>query len=168
MSEKKEEKISFKDKFLKFKNKALELKDKAVEFSASKISQSSIVIKDEDELKEIIEKTTPKEFFDEKTKKTKIFKKYAVIIFTSKTDKDFFKNYLAQILVLSTKAWSQSIVLKICNLYDKPVKKYKVEKFPSLVVFENKKVVKVLDWEETIKKIVKTIDFDIIKLLEVE
>jgi hypothetical protein len=111
-------------------------------------------------LDKIIEKTIPKEFTSKETWEKKVFKKYAVIIFVKK-DTDFYKEALIEIPVLATKAWSQNIPLKITELEYKWVKE-----FPSLVVFENKKIYKILSWEENIKKIVKNMDFDIIKLIE--
>jgi hypothetical protein len=46
---------------------------------------------------------------------------------------------LVDIPVLATKAWTQNVVLKITDLDYKDIKE-----FPSLVVFENKKVINIL------------------------
>ena len=158
--QKQEKKLSFKERIMQMKDKALEIKDNLVEKSAEKLSESSLVLKDKKDLEEIINKTTPKEFTSKETWEKKVFKKYAVIIFVKK-DTNFYKEALIEIPVLATKAWTQNIPLKITNL------EYKwITEFPSLVIFENKKIYKTLSWEENIKKIVKNMDFDIIKLIE--
>jgi len=157
---KQEEKLSFKDKMLKLKQKALEIKDDLVEKWAEKLANSSLVIKDKQDLDKLIEATIPKEFVSKETWEKKIFKKYAIVIFVKK-DTDFYKEALLEIPVLATKAWSQNIPLRITDLDYKWVKD-----FPSLVVFEDKKIYKILSGEENIKKIVKNVDFDIIKLIE--
>jgi len=159
-TKKEEKKLSFKDRMLKLKEKALEIKDDLVEKWAESIAKSSLVLKEKEDLDKIIEKTTPKEFTSKETGEKKVFKKYAVVIFVKK-DTDFYKEALIEIPVLATKAWSQNIPLKITELSYKGVKN-----FPSLVVFENKKIYKTLEGEENIKKIVKNVDFDIIKQIE--
>jgi len=146
---KKEEKLSFKDKMLKFKNKAIEIKNDLVDKSADYLANSSLVIKDKKELDKIIDSTIPKEFINKETWEKKHFKRYALIIFVKK-DTNFYKESLINIPILLTKSWTQNINMKITDLnFDK------IKDFPSLVVFENKKVVKILSWEENIKKIVK-------------
>ncbi len=155
-----EKNLSFKEKMLQLKQKALELKDDLVEKWAEKLANSYLVIKTKEELNKLIEATIPKEFVSKETWEKKIFKKYAIVIFVKK-DSDFYKQALLEIPVLATKAWSQNIPLKITDLDYKGVKN-----FPSLVVFENKKVYKILLGEENIKKIVKNVDFDIIKLIK--
>jgi hypothetical protein len=138
----------------------LKLKDNLIEKWAETLANSALVIKKEEDLEKIINNTIPKEYTSKETGEKKVFKKYAVIIFIQK-DTDFFKEALIDVPVLATKAWSQNVVLKITDL------KYNdIKDFPSLVVFENKKIYKILSWEENIKKIVKTMDFDIIKLIE--
>ncbi len=157
---KKEEKLSFKDKMLRLKSKAIDIKNDLVDKSADYLANSSLVIKDKKQLDEIIASTIPKEFTNNQTWEKKQFKRYALIIFVKK-DTNFYKESLIDIPVLATKAWTQNVNMKITDL------EYKwVETFPSLVVFENKKAIKILAWEENIKKIVKTMDFDIIKQIE--
>ncbi len=159
-TEKKQEKLSFKEKMLKLKEKAILFKNDVVEKSATSLANSSLVIKQKDDLKKFIDSTIPKEFISKETWEKKIFKRYAIVIFVKK-DTTFYKDFLIQIPVLATKAWTQNITMKITDLdYTK------VKEFPSLVVFENKKVYKIISWENNIKKIVKTFDFDIIKQIE--
>jgi len=155
-----EKKLSFKEKMMQFKEKALELKDNLIEKTAEGLSNSSLVLKNKEDLDKIIENTIPKEITSKETWEKKIFKKYVVIIFVKK-DTDFYKESLIEIPVLATKAWTQNIPLKLTDLNYNWIKD-----FPSLVVFENKKIYKILSWEENIKKIVKNMEFDIIKLID--
>lgn len=159
-NKKEEKKLSFKDRMLQLKDKAIDIKNDLVDKSADYLAKSSLVIKDKKQLDEIINSTIPKEFTNKETWEKKQFKRYALIIFVKK-DTNFYKESLIDIPVLATKAWTQNVNMKITDLDFT-----KVKEFPSLVVFENKKVIKILSWEENIKKIVKTMDFDIIKQIE--
>lgn len=52
------------------------------------------------------------------------------------------------------------------SMKDLDTKKYQIEKQEALVVFENKKVIKVLTGEENIQKVVKSLSLDINKSIE--
>jgi hypothetical protein len=47
--------------------------------------------------------------------------------------------------VLITKAFSQNIPLKVCDLKLDQLSKYNIKSQPSLVVFETKKVIKIIE-----------------------
>ncbi|MDR1988526.1 MAG: hypothetical protein LBQ24_07605 [Candidatus Peribacteria bacterium] len=67
-----------------------------------------------------------------------------------------------------TKAFSQNVVLKLAvsNIKDVDFKSYGITKFPSLVVFENTKVLKVISSKENIIKLVKSFKLDINKEID--
>jgi len=66
---------------------------------------------------------------------------------------------------LLAKAFSQNISLKLAksDIKDVDLAKYKVKEIPSLVVFENKKVFKVISGKQNILKLVKSLNLDINK-----
>jgi hypothetical protein len=66
------------------------------------------------------------------------------------------------------KAFSQNVVLKLAvsNIKDVDFTKYGITKFPSLVVFENNKVLKVVSSKESILKLVKSFNLDINKEID--
>lgn len=155
-----------KQKALELKNKTVEMKDKAVEFSAEKISQSWLVLKEQSDLESLIWKSenkiiTSKEW-DEKT-----FVKRSILVVWN-GEKDFFKDFLISIPVLVTKSFSQSLSIKILDINNKNVSiaEYNIDDFPALVVFENKEVYKVITWEDNVKKVVKSLNLDINKTIE--
>jgi hypothetical protein len=45
---------------------------------------------------------------------------------------------------LRTKAWSKNIYLRLCNLDKKDLIKYEIKEFPSLALFTNKRLKKVI------------------------
>jgi hypothetical protein len=49
---------------------------------------------------------------------------------------------------------------------DLDVKKYQIWKIETLVVIEDMKVIKTLEWEENIQKVVKSLSLDINKSIE--
>ncbi len=151
--------------FNTLKQKAIKFKNDTIESWAKKLSQSSIVIKTLEDLDKHISKSKNTIFKDEKTWETKTFTKYSIVIFAEK-DSNFYKDALIQLPILITKTWSSWIALKISNIALKELKKYKISINPSLVLFSNEKLLKIVDWEQNIKTIVKTLDLDIIKAIE--
>jgi len=155
-----------KQKAFELKNKAVEMRDKAVEFSAEKISQSWLVLKEQSDLESLISKSenkiiTSKEW-DEKT-----FVKRSILVLWN-GEKDFFKDFLISIPVLVTKSFSQNLSIKILDINNKNVNitEYNIDDFPALVVFENKEVYKIITWEDNVKKVVKSLNLDINKAIE--
>lgn len=139
--------------FWALKNKALKFKNDIVESWAKKLAESSMVINKVEDLENFIEKSKTKTFTSQETGETKTFIKKVIVIFWKK-DSDFFKKALIQLPVLVTKAFSQNIPLKMCDTPLDDLKKYGIESLPWLVVFETEKVVKIIQSEDDITKIV--------------
>lgn len=155
-----------KEQALQLKQKAIDVKNKAVDFSAEKISQSWLVLKNQSDLELLIWKSenkviTTKEW-DEKT-----FVKRSILV-VGDAGKDFFKEFIISIPVLLTKSFSQSLAIKILDIHNKniDVSEYELQELPALIVFENKKVYKIIIWEDNIKKVVKSLTLDINRSIE--
>jgi len=154
--------------FAELKKKALELKDQAVEkskeavdYGAKKLWESAVTLKTKKELEDFVasSKNTKTKMEDGTQKENK---KRVVIIFTD-TKSDFFESMLYMLPVLITKAFSQNVSLKLADISMKDMKKtdYNIKKWPTLVVFENTKLLKTLEGEENIQKVVKSATLDI-------
>jgi hypothetical protein len=70
--------------------------------------------------------------------------------------------------VLLTKSFSQNLSLKLVDSNNESIdlKKYGIEEVPTLLVYENKIVYKIISGEENIKKVVKSFSLDINKTIE--
>ena len=153
--------MDFKD----LKEKVLKFKDETITSGAKKIAESSMVIKSKEDLDKLIAKSKNTKFTSKETWETKVFIKHSIVIFVEKKS-DFYKDALVQVPVLATKAWTSSISLKMCDLDLKDLSDYKITETPTLALFTDEKLSKVVIWEEDIKTIVKTLDLDIIKAIE--
>ncbi|MDD3793254.1 MAG: hypothetical protein PHI37_00375 [Candidatus Gracilibacteria bacterium] len=153
--------------FNKIKSKIIETKNKAVIKSADLLSNSLFTIKTNEELKKTIEKSKKTIFTNKETGETKEFNKKVIIIFGDE-ESDFFKDSLINFPVLATKAFSQNIALKLAKIKIEGLnlEDYNIKDIPSLVVFENEKVIKVISGRENILKLVKSIKLDINKEIE--
>jgi hypothetical protein len=105
---------------------------------------SNLVINKKKDLKDFIKKSETKIFTSKETGETKEFVRKAIIIFAKK-ESDFYKKSLIQLPILITKAFSQNIPLKMCNIDIEDLKEYKIIIQPCLVVFETEKVVKIIE-----------------------
>lgn len=148
--------------FSKIKSKIIETKNKAVVKSAELLWNSSFTIKTLEELNESIKKSKKTTFTNKETWELKEFNKKVIIVFWDENS-DFFKESLLIFPILVTKAFYQNTTLKLAktsiswiNLED-----YKIKEIPSLVMFENEGVKKVIEWRENILKLVKSINLDI-------
>ena len=166
--------ISFKDRMLqlkeeaiKLKDKAIELKDKAIESWAKKLTESKFTISTKEELEEIIESSRTTMFTSKETWKTKKYKHKALVLFWEKGS-DFFEKALYILPVIVTKAYTQNIKVKLAksDIEGVELSSYWVKELPSLVVFEEKKLLKVIVWEKNILKLVKSTDLDINKQID--
>jgi len=153
--------MDFKD----LKEKVLKFKDETITSGAKKLAESSMVIKSKEDLDKLISKSKNTKFTSKETWETKVFIKHSIVIFVEKKS-DFYKDALVQVPVLATKAWTSSISLKMCDLDLKDLSDYKITETPTLALFTDEKLSKVVIWEEDIKTIVKTLDLDIIKAIE--
>lgn len=146
--------------FAELKKKALKFKDDVIDKGAKKLSESGLVINTKDDLEKFIEKSKTTSFTSQETWETKEFTKKVIVIFWEK-DSDFFEKALVNLPVLVTKAFSQNIPLKMCDINLKDLGEYKIPSLPSLAVFQTEKVVKIVEWEEKINTIVKSLSLDI-------
>ena len=140
------------------KNKFLESKEKAVKFSAKKLSESWITIRTKESLEDFIKNSKNTTFLDKETWKNKTYKRKVIIIFANEKS-DFFKNALFQYPILITKAFSQDINLKLAlsKIEGVDYSSFNIKNMPSLVVFENQKPIKTIEWKENIEKLVKSL-----------
>lgn len=164
--------------FKNIKSKALKLRDKTktwiskakdwvwklVNYWASKISNTRLVISDKKVLTEFIEtsKTKTNDLWN-KVKKT------IIVIFIEKDD-EYYNSALYQLPIFYTKARSQNTYFRLCNLNKKDIDKefdFSIKEFPALIVFENKKIIKKIEWKENIKKVVKSLSLDINKTINI-
>jgi len=151
--------------FAELKKKALKFKDELIENWTKKLVESSMVINKIEDLEEFINKSETKTFTSKETWETKEFIKKVIVIFADK-ESDFMKNSLLGLPVLITKAFSQNIPLKMCDIKLEDLKKYDIKKLPTLVVFQTKEIIDVIEWEEDINKITKSLSIDINKSIE--
>ncbi len=149
------------------KNKTKEYSDKAVDFSSKKLSESKLTLKTAEELQKLIDSSQNTKFTNKETWVEKTFVKHSIIILWDEKS-DFFKQALYILPVLATKGFTKNTSVKIAgnDIKDFDYKTIQVEEFPSLVLFENKEVKKVITGKENILKLVKTWNFDINELVE--
>lgn len=147
------------------KKKALKFKDDMVDKWAKKLAESSMVLNTQDQLEEFIKKSQTTSFTSKETWETKTFTKRVIVIFWEKGS-DFFEKSLIQLPVLVTKAFSQNIPLKMCDIDLKDLSAYKIESHPTLVIFQTEKVVKTVEGDEKISTIVKSLSLNIEEAIE--
>ena len=149
------------------KTKTKEYSDKAVDFSSKKLSESKLTLKTSEELQKLIDSSQNTKFTNKETWVEKTFVKHSIIILWDEKS-DFFKQALYILPVLATKGFTKNTSVKIAgnDIKDFDYKTIQVEEFPSLVLFENKEVKKVITGKENILKLVKTWNFDINELVE--
>lgn len=152
---------TLKQKALELKDKAVEITNKTIETSAQKLGESSLVLKTELELNDFVSKSENNSYITKDWVSKISIKRVLIIFWDSKND--FFKSMLLYLPVLLTKSFYDNLSLKLVDINneDIDIKKYNVEEIPSLVVFENKEIFKVIPWEENIKKVVKSLTLDI-------
>ena len=148
--------------FSKIKSKLIETKNKAVDKSAEFLWNSAFTIKTLESLNEIIKKSKKTTFTNKETWETKEFNKKIIVVFWDENS-DFFKESLLSFPVLATKAFSQNITLKLAKTSIEWLKleDYNIKETPSLLVFQDEKIIKVVSWRENILKLVKYINLDI-------
>ena len=151
------------------KQKALQVKDKtvamgknAVEYSTHKLADSKLTLKTLEELEAFVQKSAPTKAKNPTTGEEKTYSHRVIIIFAD-TKSTFFSSLLYIFPVLSTKAFSQNISLKLADIHMKGLSDsiYAVSQWASLQVFENTKLIKTLSGEENIQKVVKSLSLDI-------
>ncbi len=147
----------------------MEQTQKAINYGAEKLTNSKFTVETKQWLDEIIKKSADTKFKNKETWVEKTYKHKTIVLFAEEWS-DFFKEALYALPVLATKAFSQNISVKLAKSKIKWVKlsdyKVKPSALPCLVVFENKKVIKTIEWSEKILKLVKSLNLDINKLIE--
>lgn len=160
---------TIKEKALELKEKASLQTQKAIVFGAKKLSESKYTIETKEALDLIIKKSVSTTFKNKETWENKIFKHRSIIIFTD-DESEFLKEALYILPVIITKAFTQNITVRLAKLKINWVvlSDYNVNtnRLPCLVVFENEKVIKNIEWSENIIKLVKSFDLDINKLID--
>lgn len=160
--------------FNELKRKALELKKKAeektkeaIDYSSKKLADSNFTISTKQDLISFIEQSKNTTYTVEETGEEKTSIKKVIVIFWDEKS-DFFKEALYQLPIIWTKAFSQNVKVKLVkhDIEWIDLSKYKVEEVPSMVVFENKDIYKVITWKENIKEVVKKLSLDINKIIE--
>ena len=160
--------------FKKIKEKALELKKQAekkrkeaIDYSAKKLAWSGLTISTKEDFKSFVEKSAKTKWQNKETGKVKYFS-HRVIIIIWEEKSEFFKKALYQLPVLATKWFTQNTPVKLAKAKITWVdfKEHGVKKAPAIIIFENKKLLKTVSWEENIAKLVKSFDFDINKAID--
>lgn len=149
------------------KTKTKQYSEQAIDFSSKKLSESKLTLKTPQEIEKLISSSENKKFTNKETWEEKTFTKHSILILWDQNS-DFFKEALYILPVLATKGFTKNTEVKIAgnNIEDYDYKTIQVEEFPSLVLFENKEVKKVITGKENILKLVKTWNFDINELVE--
>ena len=109
----------FKEQALQLKQKAIDVKNKAVDFSAEKISQSWLVLKNQSDLDALVWKSENKTITT-KDGDEKIFVKRSILVAWD-ANKDFFKEFIISIPVLLTKSFSQSLAIKVLDIHNQNI-----------------------------------------------
>lgn len=153
----------FKEKLSSIKSSTAKFYNETIENTAKKVVQSNFTIKTLFELEDFIWKS--KNYFSEASGKEEW--KKIICIFASK-DSDFFKKFLYEIPLIYTKAWSRNIWIKLVesSFEGLDLLRFNITVLPSLVLFENEKVAKVVATEEKINKIVNGLNLDIEKSIK--
>lgn len=148
----------FKEKLSSFKDTTVKFYNKTLDDTAKKLANSSFTIKTLFDLEDFISKS--KYYFNEASGKEEW--KKIICIFASK-DSEFFKDFLYELPLVYTKAWARNIQIKLVesSIEWLDLSRYSIKEIPSLVLFENEKVSKVVASEEKINKIVKSLSLDI-------
>lgn len=160
--------------FASLKKKALELKEKAskktqeaIAYSAEKLGDSAFTLKEITQLTDFIGLSKNTNWKNPESGAEKTFVKHAMLVFV-KDGSEFQKKMLLLFPVLLAKSFAQNVPMKMVdsdmNALD--LTSYKVTEVPSLVVFENTTVKKVITGEENIEKVVKSATLDINKTID--
>lgn len=151
---------NLKEKVLWLKDKAKKITNETIEKWAEAIQNSSFTLSDLEWIEKFIWKS--KNYYNDVMKKE--VSKRVIVIFAQKWS-DFFKKALYILPVVYTKSWTRNIEIKIADAWVEwlDLTKYNVTVLPSLVLFENEKVLKLVAGEEKINKIVTGLTLDIEK-----
>lgn len=160
--------------FAKLKKEALHLKNKAktagrdaIKYGAGKLADSKFTLKTEEELEAFLKKSDTTRGKDSQTGKEKRFKHQVLVLFVD-TQSDFFQEMLYVFPVLQTKSFSQNMHVRLADINMKGIdkKSYQIIGSQTLLLFEERKVKKVVSDIEGIRNLVKSMSLDINKGIE--
>jgi hypothetical protein len=156
-----------KEKALELKKQAKKKAGDALDYGAKKLVSSSFTITSKEQLQKFIEKSAETTFKNKETGKEKKYSHRVIVIFWEEKS-DFFKKALYHLPIIATKWFTQNIPVKLAKSKIEWVdlKKFKISTIPSIVVIENKKIYKIVSWEENILKLVKSFNLDINKQID--
>jgi hypothetical protein len=100
--------------FKSLKEKALEHTNKAINYGADKLASSSLTISTKEELLLLIKKSATTKFKNKETGIEKEYKHKTIVIFAEEGS-DFFKDALYMLPVITAKAFSQNISVKLAK-----------------------------------------------------
>ncbi len=153
--------------FKDLEKKMFDFTDDLVKKTAQTLSTSNFTISTKEELSVLIKKSANKTYLNKETLEKKDFvKRSIVIIWDEKTD--FFKDALFMLPVLWTKSFTENIYIKLAKKDITWVKweTYWLKEVPSMIVFENEKVYKIITWDKNILKVVKNLSLNINKTID--
>jgi len=153
-----------KNKASKLKESAMKASKSAVEYSAAKLADSKLTLTTIQELELFLKKSLTTTGKDSSTWKQKQFQHQVIVIFTD-IQSEFFRHMLYKLPVLSAKAFSQNISIRLADISmkDLDTKKYQIWDLETLVIIQDEKVLHSIAWSENIQKIVKSMTLDINK-----
>lgn len=159
--------MDFKKLFEDTKTKANEMTNKAIDYSSQKLMESKLTLETKEALEEYQADSKNKEFTSKETGETKTFTRRSILIIGEEKS-NFFKDALYILPVIATKAFTQNVSVKLAksDIKDFDYESIQVKEFPSLVLFENEKVAKVITGADAILKLVKSFDLDINKQID--
>ena len=136
-------------------------------YTEDKLRDSKFIIKNKEGFINLIEASRNKELTEKKTGLSKILNCKSVI-FVFEKDGDFTKKMLFKLPLVFTKSIAPQISywFILWDIEGVDLKKYKFKKYPSLIYFENEKVSKVIEGEESIQKVVNSLSLDITKVID--
>lgn len=155
---------ALKEKAKLFGNKVKDATQKAIEKWSQELQNSVFMVKDMAWFEQVVTASV------NKTGSTGIVyeKKSLLIVWDPETD--FFKKALYILPVVYAKAWSQNTVVKLLSSKNTSIDfaKYAIQlnQIPSCIVFGDKKVYKIIAWEENINKLVTSLSLDILSTVE--
>lgn len=156
-----------KKKALEIKNKISEWTDKLITSTAEKVEKSKLTLHTKEDIDSLVEKSKNTTYTSSETWEEKTTIRRSIVLIGD-PEKSFFKEALYMLPVIATKAFTQSITVKLApkDIEWVDYTKYWVKSFPSMIVFENMEVNKIITGKLNILKLVKSFSLDINKSID--
>lgn len=134
----------------------------AVNYGAKQLADSRMTLKTKLELENFISTSQVTHYTNPKSGEQKTFT-HKIIIIWADPKSEFFQSLLYKFPVLSAKAYSQNISLKLADaaMQGVTLEDYGVKGLPCLQVYESEACIKTLEGEEKIQNLVKSLSLDI-------